>query len=78
MLMLPREMTGFKGKISLTIGQPIPIGDFESLPMGRREKAQLVNRHLRRLGRGKPPSLKRQKALFTRVTKNPSRRAEIG
>ncbi len=57
MLMLPREMTGFKGTISLTIGQPIPIGDLVSLSMGRREKAQLVKRHLRRLGRGAPPRL---------------------
>mgnify|MGYP002701135365 FL=1 len=69
MLMLPREMTGFKGKISLTIGQPIPIGDFESLPMGRREKAQLVNRHLRRLGRGKPPVFKTPKGIIHPVSR---------
>ena len=69
MLMLPREMTGFKGKISLTIGQPIPFGDFESLPMGRREKAQLVNRHLRRLGRGKPPVFKTPKGIIHPVSR---------
>ena len=69
MLMLPREMTRFKGKISLTIGQPIPIADFELLPMGRREKAQLVNRHLRRLGRGKPPVFKTPKGIIHPVSR---------
>ena len=37
MLMLPREMTGFKGKINLTIGQTISLNDIEKVPLGRCE-----------------------------------------
>ena len=55
MLMLPREMTGFKGKINFTIGQPIALNDIEKVPLGRREKAQMISRHLRRIGLGKTP-----------------------
>ena len=75
MLMLPREMTGFSGKIKLTIGQPIPSGDIESLPMGRREKAQLVNRHLRRLGRGKTPIFKTPEGIIHPVSRQAIRQA---
>ncbi len=67
MLMLPREMTGFRGNIKLTIGQPVASADIESLPLGRRDKAQLVNRHLRRIGRGKSPLLKTTERLIDRV-----------
>ncbi len=55
MLMLPREMTGFKGKINFTIGQSIVPNDIEKVPLGRREKAQMISRHLRRVGLGKTP-----------------------
>ena len=56
MLMLPREMTiGFKGKINFTIGQTISLNDIEKVPLGRCEKAQMISRHLRRVGLGKTP-----------------------
>ncbi len=54
-LMLPREMTGFKGQINFTIGQLIASNDIKKLPLGRREKAQMISRHLRRIGRRKTP-----------------------
>ncbi len=57
MLMLPREMTQFTGKIALTIGAPIEAETLQALPLRRTEKAQLVARHLRRIGKGRPPIL---------------------
>ena len=41
MLMLPREMLGFKGKISCTIGQTIAPGVIEELPLSRKNKLSL-------------------------------------
>ncbi|MFL2844978.1 MAG: lysophospholipid acyltransferase family protein [Candidatus Puniceispirillaceae bacterium] len=55
MSMLPREMTGFKGKINFTIGHLISLNDIEKVPLERCEKAQMISRHLRRVGRGKTP-----------------------
>ena len=57
MLMLPREMTQFSGKIVLTIGAPIEAETLHALPLRRAEKAQLMARHLRRIGKGRPPIL---------------------
>lgn len=54
MLMLPREMTQFTGKIALTIGAPIEAATLQALPLRRAEKAQLMLRHLRRIGNGRP------------------------
>jgi putative hemolysin len=64
MLMLPREMTGFKGKIHLTIGQPVDARNLAKTPMRRSEKAQLVKRHLRRISRGKSPILTTRKSII--------------
>ncbi len=57
MLMLPREMTQFTGKIALTIGAPIEAETLHALPLRRGEKAQLMARHLHRIGKGRPPIL---------------------
>ena len=51
MLMLPREMAQFTGKIVLTIGSPIEANTLRALPLRRAEKAQLMARHLRRIGK---------------------------
>ena len=64
MLMLPREMIGFSGQINLTIGQPIASKDIETLKMGRREKAQMISRHLRRIGHGKSPIFTAPKSII--------------
>ena len=66
MLMLPREMTGFKGKINFTIGQSIALNDIEKVPLGRCEKAQMIRRHLRRVGLGKRQFLIHLKVSFIR------------
>ena len=55
MLILPREMLGFNGKISFTIGQIIAPGAIEGLPLSRKKQAKLVSDHLRRIGSGKTP-----------------------
>jgi putative hemolysin len=67
MLMLPREMTQFTGKIALTIGAPIEAKTLQALPLRRAEKAQLVARHLRRIGTGKPPILESCKPVIQPV-----------
>ena len=67
MLMLPREMTRFTGKIALTIGAPIEAKTLQALPLRRTEKAQLVARHLRRIGKGKPPILESYKPVIQPV-----------
>ena len=41
MLMLPREMLGFNGKISFTIGQAIAPGVIEGLPLSRKNRPSL-------------------------------------
>lgn len=64
MLMLPREMIGFKGKILLTIGKPIEAETLQKVPMRRAEKAQLVHRHLRRVGKGKSPVFATRKSII--------------
>ena len=64
MLMLPREMTGFHGKINFTIGQPIAINDIEKLPLGHREKAQMISDHLHRIGHGKSPIFSYRKSII--------------
>ena len=55
MLMLPREMLGFRGQIKFTIGQMIAPKAIESLPFSRRKRASLVSDHLQRIGSGKNP-----------------------
>ena len=69
MLMLPREMTGFKGKINFTIGQSIALNDIEKVPLGRREKAQMISRHLQRLGDGKLPVFSDRKNIIQPVNR---------
>lgn len=64
MLMLPREMLGFKGKIKFTIGQPIAPGVIDGLPLSPKKQAQLVSVHLRRIGSGKPPLFSTQTQLI--------------
>ena len=63
MLMLPREMLGFKGKISFTIGQAIAPGVIEELSLSRKKQAKLVSDHLRRIGSGKTPLFATQMQL---------------
>ena len=67
MLMLPREMTQYTGKIAVTIGSPIETKTLQALPMRRAEKAQLVARHVRRIGTGKPPLLDTCKTVIQPV-----------
>ncbi|MDC1382999.1 lysophospholipid acyltransferase family protein [Candidatus Puniceispirillum sp.] len=69
MLMLPREMIRFSGQINLTIGQPIASKDIEALKMGRREKAQMISRHLRRIGLGKSPIFTAPKSIIHPVNR---------
>ena len=64
MLMLPREMLGFKGKILFTIGQIIAPGAIERLPLSRKKQAKLVSDHLRRIGSGKTPLFATQTPLI--------------
>ena len=64
MLMLPREMTGFKGKINFTIGQLIAIDDIEKVPLGHREKVQMISRHVQRIGHGKLPIFPQRKSII--------------
>jgi putative hemolysin len=66
MLMLPREMLGFKGKISFTIGQIIAPGSIEELPLSRKKQAKLVSDHLRRIGSGKTPLFATQTPLINK------------
>ena len=70
MLMLPREMMGFKGKINFTIGQPIAINEIEKVPLGRREKAQMMSRHLQRIGDGKLPIFSDRKSIIHPVNRH--------
>ena len=74
MLMLPREMIGFSGQISLTIGQPIASKDIESLAIGRQEKAQMISRHLQRIGFGKSPIFTSPKSIIHPVDRQAIRR----
>ena len=80
MLMLPREMTGFKGKINFKIGQPIVLNDIEKVPLGRCEKAQMISHHLRRVGLGKTPIFTTFKSIINpvspRVVRNELKTAE--
>ncbi len=69
MLMLPREMTGFKGKINFTIGQLIAINDIEKVPLGQQEKAQMIRRHLQGIGDGKLPIFSNQKSIIHPVNR---------
>ena len=55
MLMLPREMLGFRGQIKFTIGQMIAPKAIESLPFSRKKRASLLREHLWRIGVGKKP-----------------------
>ena len=64
MLMLPREMLGFKGKIIFTIGQPIAPGVIDGLPLSPKKQAKLVSVHLRLIGSGKPPLFSTQTQLI--------------
>ena len=54
----------FKGKINFTIGEPIAINDIEKLPLGHREKAQMISRHLQRIGDGKLPIFSNRKSII--------------
>ena len=67
MLMLPREMLGFKGKIKFTIGQPIAPGVIEGLQLSRKKQAGLVSTHLRRIGSGKTPLFATQSQLIDKL-----------
>ncbi len=69
MLMLPREMTGFKGKINFTIGQPIAINTIEKVLLGHCEKAQMIRRHLQRIGDGKFPIFSELKSIIRPVNR---------
>ena len=64
MLMLPREMLGFNGKISFTIGQAIAPGVIDGLPLSRKKQAKLVSVHLRRIVSGKTPIFATQTPLI--------------
>jgi len=64
MLMLPREMLGFRGQIKCTIGQPILPNTIDMLPFSRKKQAVLVSDHLRRIGRGKPALFTTQKSII--------------
>ena len=70
MLMLPREMLGFKGKISFTIGQAIAPGVIEGLPLSRKKQAKLVSDHLRRIGSGKTPLFTTQMQLIEKCDRH--------
>ena len=64
MLMLPREMMGFKGKINFTIGQLIAINDIAKVSSGYYEKAQMISRHVQRIGDGKLPIFSERKSII--------------
>ena len=70
MMMLPREMTRYTGKIALTIGAPIEAETLRALPFRRAEKAQLVSRHLRRIGNGKPALLQTCRTVIQPVDRH--------
>ena len=70
MLMLPREMLGFKGKIFFTIGQAIAPGVIEGLPLSRKKQAKLVSDHLRRIGSGKTPLFATQMQLVEKCDRH--------
>ena len=70
MLMLPREMLGFSGKIKFTIGQPIAPGVIEGLPLSRKKQAGLVSTHLRRIGSGKTPVFANQSQLIEKIDRH--------
>ena len=70
MLMLPREMLGFKGKISFTIGQAIAPSVIEGLPLSRKKQAKLVSDHLRRIGSGKTPLFATQMQLIEKCDRH--------
>jgi putative hemolysin len=64
MLMLPREMLGFRGQMKFTIGQPIAYDALQTLPFPRKKQAQLVSRHLYRIGAGKTPLFATQTSII--------------
>ena len=70
MLMLPREMLRFKGKISFTIGQAIVPGVIEELPLSRKKQAKFVSDHLRRIGSGKTPLFATQIQLIEKCDRH--------
>ena len=76
MLILPREMLGFKGEISITIGQAIAPGVIEELPLSRKKQAKLVSDHLRRIGSGKTPLFATQMQLIEKCDRH-AIRAEL-
>jgi putative hemolysin len=64
-VLLPREM--FKKRsteLPMHIGEPIPIEQLDLLPLANKQKAQLVRKHLYRLGKKKKaPLIKSEKAI---------------
>ena len=55
MLMLPREMTGFKGRINLRIGPLVKHETIGNAALGYVEKAQEMRRHIGIIGATKQP-----------------------
>ena len=75
MLLLPREMINYKGKIELTIGQSIEAETLFKLPLHRKQVAQLVSKHLRNIGSKKAPVFETKKSIIHPVERQSLRTA---
>ena len=75
MLLLPREMLNYKGKIELIIGQSIEAETLFKLPLQRKQIAQLVSKHLRSLGSKKAPVFETKKSIIHPVERQSLRNA---
>lgn len=63
-LMLPREMFKQQSReLPIHVGESLPIAQIDSLPMSNKQKAQLVRKHLYRLGKNRAPLIKGEKSV---------------
>lgn len=63
-LMLPREMFKQQSReLPIHVGEALPISQIDSLPMNNKQKAQLVRKHLYRLGKNRAPLIKGERSV---------------